>query len=51
LEGNKRSAAYFFVDFMHRNDRLFNVAGETVINDVGLAALTLNESETCAKAD
>ena len=48
LDGNKRSAAYLFVDFMHRNDRLFNVAGETVINDVGLAALTLLVAESDA---
>jgi len=47
-DGNKRSAAYLFVDFMHRNDRLFNVAGEAVINDVGLAALTLLVAESDA---
>lgn len=47
-DGNKRSAAYLFVDFMHRNDRLFNAAGETVINDVGLAALTLLVAESDA---
>ncbi len=47
-DGNKRSAAYLFVDFMHRNGRLFNAAGETVINDVGLAALTLLVAESDA---
>ena len=47
-DGNKRSAAYLFVDFMHRNGRLFNAAGEAVINDVGLAALTLLVAESDA---
>lgn len=29
-----------FVDFLHRNSRLMNANGETIINDTGLAALT-----------
>lgn len=45
-DGNKRSAAYLFVDFLHRNSRLFNACGEPVINDVGLAALTLLVAES-----
>lgn len=45
-DGNKRSAAFLFVDFLHRNGRLFNVSGEPVINDVGLAALTLLVAES-----
>lgn len=45
-DGNKRSAAFLFVDFLHRNSRLFNVGGEPVINDVGLAALTLLVAES-----
>ncbi len=45
-DGNKRSAAFLFVDFLHRNGRLFNSSGETVINDVGLAALTLLVAES-----
>ena len=45
-DGNKRSAAYLFVDFLHRNGRLLNAAGEPVINDVGLAALTLLVAES-----
>lgn len=40
-DGNKRSGAWLFVDFLHRNGRLFNDRGEAVINDTGLAALTL----------
>jgi len=45
-DGNKRSAAFLFVDFLHRNDRLLSSAGEPVINDVGLAALTLLVAES-----
>ena len=45
-DGNKRSAAFLFVDFLHRNDRLLNAAGEPVINAVGLAALTLLVAES-----
>lgn len=45
-DGNKRSAAYLFVDFLHRNARLLNAAGEPVVNDVGLAALTLLVAES-----
>jgi prophage maintenance system killer protein len=47
-DGNKRSAAYLFVDFLHRNGRLLNAGGEPVINDVGLAALTLLVAESDA---
>jgi len=45
-DGNKRSAAFLFVDFLYRNGRLLNAAGEPVINDVGLAALTLLVAES-----
>jgi prophage maintenance system killer protein len=45
-DGNKRSAAFLFVDFLNRNDRLLNTADEPVINDVGLAALTLLVAES-----
>ncbi|WP_018948941.1 virulence protein RhuM/Fic/DOC family protein [Thioalkalivibrio sp. ALMg11] len=45
-DGNKRSAAYVFVDFLHRNHRLISTTGEPVINDVGLAALTLLIAES-----
>ncbi|QEA38287.1 hypothetical protein FGL86_03825 [Pistricoccus aurantiacus] len=46
VDGNKRSAAYLFVDFLYRNERLLDVHGEAVINDVGLAALTLLIAES-----
>lgn len=45
-DGNKRSAAFLFVDFLHRNNHLFNAKGETIINDTGLAALTLLVAES-----
>lgn len=45
-DGNKRSGAFLFVDFLHRNGRLFNSRGEPLINDTGLAALTLLVAES-----
>lgn len=48
-DGNKRSAAFLFVDFLYRNDQLFNAQGETIINDTGLAALTLLVAESDPK--
>lgn len=45
-DGNKRSGAYLFVDFLHRNGRLFDTEGNAVINDTGLAALTLLVAES-----
>ena len=48
-DGNKRSGAYLFADFLHRNGRLFNTRGEAVINDTGLAALTLLVAESDPK--
>jgi prophage maintenance system killer protein len=48
-DGNKRSGAFLFVDFLHRNQRLFNAHGIPVINDTGLAALTLLVAESDPK--
>lgn len=48
-DGNKRSGAFLFVDFLHRNARLLNTRGEAVINDTGLAALTLLVAESDPK--
>lgn len=48
-DGNKRSGAFLFVDFLHRNGRLLNAAGEAVVNDAGLAALTLLVAESDPK--
>jgi len=48
-DGNKRSGAFLFVDFLHRNGRLLDPKGEAVINDTGLAALTLLIAESDPK--
>lgn len=45
-DGNKRSAALLFVDFLSRSGRLFGPDGSPVFNDVGLAALTLLVAES-----
>lgn len=45
-DGNKRSGAYLFVDFLYRNGRLLDAEGNAVINDTGLAALTLLVAES-----
>lgn len=49
VDGNKRSGAFLFVDFLHRNKKLFNEKGEPIINDTGLAALTLLVAESDPK--
>ncbi|MBX9705286.1 MAG: virulence protein RhuM/Fic/DOC family protein [Gammaproteobacteria bacterium] len=46
FDGNKRSGAFLFVDFLYRNGRLFNKDNQPVINDVGLAALALLIAES-----
>ena len=46
VDGNKRSGAFLFVDFLHRNGRLLNVSGQPIVNDTGLAALTLLVAES-----
>lgn len=45
-DGNKRSGAFLFVDFLNRNGRLLNTHNQPVINDMGLAALTLLVAES-----
>lgn len=45
-DGNKRSGAFLFVDFLNRNGRLLDAAGMPVINDIGLAALALLVAES-----
>jgi len=45
-DGNKRSGAFLFVDFLNRNARLLDHAGQPVINDIGLAALALLVAES-----
>ena len=48
-DGNKRSGAFLFIDFLYRNQRLFNAVGEAIINDSGLAAITLLVAESDPK--
>ena len=48
-DGNKRSGAFLFVDFLNQNRRLLGVDGAPIINDVGLAALTLLIAESAAE--
>lgn len=45
-DGNKRSGAFLFVDFLHRNQRLLGRHAQPVINDTSLAALTLLVAES-----
>ena len=49
IDGNKRSAAFLFIDFLYRNGRLLTVDSVPVINDTGLAALTLLVAESDPK--
>ncbi len=48
-DGNKRSGAFLFVDFLHRNGRLLDANDVPVINNTGLAALTLLVAESDPK--
>lgn len=45
-DGNKRSGAFLFVDFLNRNGHLLDASGMPVINDIGLAALALLVAES-----
>lgn len=45
-DGNKRSGAYLFVDYLNRNGKLLKADGEPKINDAGLAALTILVAES-----
>jgi hypothetical protein len=47
-DGNKRSGAFLFVDFLNRNGRLLDGQGYPIINDIGLAALALLVAESDA---
>jgi len=44
-DGNKRTGAFLFVDFLNRNHALIR-DNQTVINDIGLAALALLVAES-----
>lgn len=45
-DGNKRIGSLLFVDFLHRNGRLILSDGTPIINDIGLAALSLLVAES-----
>ncbi|GHT94503.1 cytochrome c [Betaproteobacteria bacterium] len=45
IDGNKRTGAFLFVDFLNRNNALMQ-DGQPVINDIGLAALALLVAES-----
>ena len=45
-DGNKRSGAFLFIDFLNRNGRLLNTQSNPVINDTGLAAIALLVAES-----
>ncbi|WFF38853.1 virulence RhuM family protein [Moraxella nasibovis] len=45
-DGNKRSGAFLFVDFLYKNGRLLSKQGEPIINDTGLTALALLIAES-----
>ncbi|KAE9526019.1 virulence protein RhuM/Fic/DOC family protein [Testudinibacter aquarius] len=46
FDGNKRSGAFLFVDFLHKNGKLLKSDSQPVINDTGLAALALLVAES-----
>ena len=48
-DGNKRSGAFLFVDFLNQTRRLSGADGAPIINGVGLAALTLLIAESAAE--
>ncbi len=45
-DGNKRIGSLLFVDFLHRNGRLIQPDGTAIVNDIGLAALSLLVAES-----
>ncbi|MDE2420076.1 MAG: virulence protein RhuM/Fic/DOC family protein [Gammaproteobacteria bacterium] len=45
-DGNKRSGAFLFIDFLNRNGCLLDKNRQPVINDIGLAALALLVAES-----
>jgi prophage maintenance system killer protein len=45
-DGNKRSGAFLFIDFLNKNNRLLDKKGNPIINDIGMAALALLVAES-----
>lgn len=48
-DGNKRSGAFLFVDFLNQNHRLLDSHGVPVINEIGLASLALLIAESASE--
>jgi prophage maintenance system killer protein len=48
-DGNKRSGAFLFVDFLNQNHRLLDQNGVPVINEIGLASLALLIAESASE--
>ncbi len=48
-DGNKRSAAFLLINFLNENKRLFDDQDTPIINEAGLAALTLLVAESDPK--
>ena len=46
-DGNKRTGAFLFIDFLNRNNALMR-NGQPIINDIGLAALALLIAESAS---
>lgn len=49
-DGNKRSGAFLFIDFLNQNGRLLDKNGNPIINDIGMAALALLVAESAPES-
>lgn len=49
-DGNKRSGAFLFIDFLNQNGRLLDRKGNPIINDIGMAALALLVAESAPES-
>ncbi|MCL4556983.1 MAG: virulence protein RhuM/Fic/DOC family protein [Gammaproteobacteria bacterium] len=49
-DGNKRSGAFLFIDFLNQNGRLLDKHGNPIINDIGMAALALLVAESAPES-
>lgn len=49
-DGNKRSGAFLFIDFLNQNGRLLDKHDNPIINDIGMAALALLVAESAPES-
>lgn len=49
-DGNKRSGAFLFIDFLNQNGRLLDKHGNPIINNIGMAALALLVAESAPES-